>query len=370
MAPGLNAVSQIGLLPAAAIEAAETPGQAGAGPGFPSTPCSPDLGLTDGDRAFHLPLPGAYTVQLAAKPGQNPTVRIDGVPVQLERTAVKLDSDILSGTVQLEAGAHNLVLGTGPRPDPLTVNVTHRPLGSSAFSALCHSRLRGARSVSRPRYLLTGERLPSRAASTPAERTASSLTGAQVYPPLTHAIQQVPAEKRQATVQVEIPLDPGSQSATLEVEHLRSGRPGPGVSSCSTSMCRDYLTASRWSLVRDAERAPPPHAELTPTRDEMALAAATYQGEPGERLVRLDMRFDPRWTLEINGQLVGRAAACDSGWALQRVGGAPCSGRRAHGHICATGRLLLDSGNEPGVARRHGSWSGGCPCPRLRRWRR
>ena len=103
----------------------------------------PDLAVTDGDRAFHLPLPGAYTVQLAAKPGQNPTVRIDGVQVQLQRIGAKLDSDILAGTVQLEAGTHHLELRTGPRPDPVTVSVTHRPPGSTTFPALQRSRLRG-----------------------------------------------------------------------------------------------------------------------------------------------------------------------------------------------------------------------------------
>ena len=102
----------------------------------------PDLGVTDGDRAFHLPLPGAYTVQLAAKPGQNPTVRIDGVQVQLQRIGVKLDSDILSGTVQLEAGTHHLELRTGSRPDPVTVGVTTDRWDRARFS-LRQSRMRG-----------------------------------------------------------------------------------------------------------------------------------------------------------------------------------------------------------------------------------
>ena len=39
----------------------------------------------------------------------------------------------------------------------------------------------------------------------------------------------VPAEQRVKIVQIDIPLDPGSDTASLEVQHLRPGRPGLGV---------------------------------------------------------------------------------------------------------------------------------------------
>ena len=54
--PGLNAVSQIGLLSAAAIEAAEAQAEQALAR-LPVYTVLPDLGVTDGDRAFQLPLP-------------------------------------------------------------------------------------------------------------------------------------------------------------------------------------------------------------------------------------------------------------------------------------------------------------------------
>ena len=321
--PGLNAVSQIGLLSTEEIEAAEFQAEQALAR-LPVYTVLPDLGVTDGDRVFHLPLPGAYTVQLAAKPGQNPTVKIDGVQVQLQRIGAKLDSDILAGTVQLEAGTHHLELRTGPRPDPVTVSVTHRPLGSTEFQPcevrVCEGEVRieasvpaDGRTVSFTGRVVTGV------------EDSVELTGAQAYPPMTHAIQQVPAEQRVKIVQIDIPLDPGSDTASLEVQHLRPGRPGLAFELLDVGVSRLPHGVSV-VLARESQRPAPADAALTPTSDTSTLAAAVYHGEPGERLVRLDVRFDPRWTLKINDRVVDeqRHVILDghfNGWAVRLAPG-------------------------------------------------
>ena len=214
-------------------------------------------------------------MQLAAKPGQNPTVRLDGVQVQLQRIGAKLDSDILSGTVRLEAGTHHLELRTGPRPEPVTVSVTHRPLGSSAFqpcgTRVCEGAVRieaavpaDGRTVTFTGRITTGE-------------DSVEVTGAQVHPPVTHAIHQVPAEQRVKVVQVDVPLDPGSDIASLEIEHLRPGRPGLAFELLDVGVSRLPHGVSV-VLARESQRPAPADAALTPTSDTPTLAAAVYQG--------------------------------------------------------------------------------------------
>ena len=46
---------------------------------------------------------------------------------------------------------------------------------------------------------------------------------------MTHAIQQVPAEQRVKIVQIDIPLDPGSDTASLEIAAPASRATGLGV---------------------------------------------------------------------------------------------------------------------------------------------
>ena len=321
--PGLNAVSQIGLLSTEEIEVAEAKAEQALAR-LPVYTVLPDLGGTHGNRSFDLPLPGAYTVQLAAKPVQNPTVRIDGVQVQLQRIGTELGFDILAGTVELEAGTHHLDMGTGPRPDPVTVSVIHRPLGSTEFqpceAPVCEGEVRieasvpaDGRTVSFTGRVVTGV------------EDSVELTGAQAYPPMTHAIQQVPAEQRVKIVQIDIPLDPGSDTASLEVQHLRPGRPGLAFELLDVGVSRLPHGLSV-VLAREPQRPAPADAALTPTRDTPTLAAAEYQGEPGERLVRLDVRFDPRWRLKINDQVVDeqRHVILDghfNGWAVRLAPG-------------------------------------------------
>ena len=79
-------------------------------------------------------------------------------------------------------------------------------------------------------------------------------------------------------------------------------------------------------LARESQRPAPADAALTPTSDTSTLAAAVYHGDPGERLVRLDVRFDPRWTLKINDRVVDeqRHVILDghfNGWAVRLAPG-------------------------------------------------
>ena len=142
---------------------------------------------------------------------------------------------------------------------------------------------------------------------------------------MTHAIHQVPAELRVEVVQVDVPLDPGSAIASLEIEHLRPGRPGLAFELLEVSVSRLPHGLSV-VLTRDSQRSAPADAALTPTSDTPTLAAAVYHGEPGERLVRLDLRFDPRWTLKVNDRVVGerRHVILDghfNGWAVHLAPG-------------------------------------------------
>ena len=100
--PGLNGVSQLGLLTSSAIAAAEREA-AEALARLPVVTVLPDLGTTDGDRTFRLARSGAYTVRLAAPPQLEPTLSIDGAPVPLERARTEAGFDILTGVAELDA---------------------------------------------------------------------------------------------------------------------------------------------------------------------------------------------------------------------------------------------------------------------------
>ena len=292
---GLNAVSQLGLLTAAEIAAAERDA-AQALAELPVFTVLSDLGTTDGDRTFSLPQPGTYTVRLAAQPGLQPRLTIDGAPVALERTGTEAGYDILAGAVELHAGSHSLALRAPPPPAPV-VSVTHQPLQAEAFQPCDTPVCAGTVHVE---------------VTVPADgRTASfigrvstgvdgvHLIGAQAHPRITYEFQGEEAYQRNRPVRVEVPLDPGSGSATLDVAHIRKGLPGlefelleVGVSPLPHGL----------TIVLAHKRQPTARVggDLTLTGDERGWAAAEYAGDTGEQLVRLDERFDPRWILHVN----------------------------------------------------------------------
>ena len=297
--PGLNAVSQMGLLSSSEIEAAEREaGQALAQ--LPLFTVLPDLGTTDGDRTFHLPRPGTYTVRLAAQPGLQPTLSIDGTPVSLERTSTEAGYDFLDGVVELDAGPHHLSLRAASPPEPV-VSVTHQLPEANALrpcdTSVCAGVVRVEASVP------SDGRTVSFAGRVTTGADGVNVIGAQAYPYVAHAIHREVANQRNRLVRVEVPLDAGSPIATLEVKHLREGLLGLEFElvEVEVSPLPHGLTIV---LAHNPHPSRPAGGTLTLTDDELGWAAAEYDGESGERLVRLDERFDPRWVLHVNDDAV------------------------------------------------------------------
>lgn len=300
--PGLNAVSQLGLLTPAEIESAEREAARALGR-LPVYMVLPDLGTTNGDRTFRLARPGTYTVRLAAPPSLEPALVIDGAPVPLMRTRTEAGYRIHTWEAKLDAGPHRLnLLAPGP-PEPV-VSVTHRPLHQETFqpcdTAVCDGAVRieasvpsDGRTVSFVGRLSTGV-------------DGVHLIGSQVHPNITYEIQREEAYQHDRLVQVEVPLDPGVSLAALEVAHIRTGLPGLefALHEVAVSPLPHGLT-----VVLGQEQ--PPTAvgagALALTNDERGGAGAEYAGVPGERLVRLDERFDPRWVLHVNRDEVSKS---------------------------------------------------------------
>ena len=294
---GLNAVSQLGLLTSAEVEAAERAADQ-AFDQLPAYSVLPDLGTTDGERTFQLARAGAYTVRLAAQPGLALALSIDGAPVPLKLAKTEAGFDILTGTVQLDAGPHRLVLRSPPPPEPV-VSVTHQPLAAEGFqpcaSAVCDGSVRveatvhpDGRTVDFIGRVDTGV-------------DGVHLIGEQLYPNITYTLQREAAYQVNRPVRVEVPLDPGASVATLDVAHIRKGLPGLRFEllDVEVSPLPHGLTVV---LGHERQAAAPASGALTLTGDERGWAAAEYTGEAGVRLVRLDERFDPRWVLQVNGE--------------------------------------------------------------------
>ena len=292
---GLNAVSQLGLLSAAEIEAAEREAEQ-AFAELPVYAVLPDLGTTDGDRTFRLARSGAYSVRLAAMPGLQPTISIDGSLVPLERTSTELGYDILEGTAELKAGPHRLTLRAPPPPEPV-ISVSHRLPEATAFqpcdTAICAGAVRvevtvpsDGRTVSFSGRVTTGV-------------DSVNVIGTQAYPYVAYAIHRELANERNKLVQVEVPLDAGSPIATLDVQHLREGLSGLEFELLDVTISP---LPHGLSIVLAHAPQPQPHdgGGLALTGEGLGWAAAEYQGEPREQLVRLDERFDPRWVLHVN----------------------------------------------------------------------
>ena len=299
---GLNAVSQLGLLSASEIAAAEHEA-AQALARLPVYTVLPDLGTTDGDRTFRLARPGPYTVRLAAQPGLEPTLSIDGAPVPLERTSTEAGYDILDGVVDLDAGPHRLALRAAPPPEPV-VSVTHQLPEATAFrpcdTDVCAGAVRVEASVT------PDGRTVSFAGRVTTGSDGVNVIGAQAYPYVAHAIHREEAGKRNRLVRVEAPLDPGSSIATLDVAHRHEQLPGLAFELLEVEVSR---LPHGLTVVLADERQPsvPGAGALAPTGDERGWAAAEYLGQAGERLVRLDERFDPRWVLHVNDDEVSPA---------------------------------------------------------------
>ena len=297
---GLNAVSQVGLLSALEIQAAEQ-AAARALAELPVFTVLPDLGTTDGDRTFHLARSGAYTVRLAAMPGLEPTISIDGSPVPLERTGAELGYDILEGIAELDAGRHRLTLRAPPPPEPV-ISVSHRLPEVTAYqpcdTAICAGAVRvevtvppDGRTVSFSGRVTTGV-------------DGVNVIGAQAHPYVAYAIHRELANERNKLVHVEAPLDAGSPVATLDVQHLREGLSGLEFELLDVAV--SPLPHGLSIVLGHAPQAPPPAAgSLSLTGEGLGWAAAEYHGEPREQLVRLDGRFDPRWVLHVNDDEVG-----------------------------------------------------------------
>jgi len=296
---GLNAVSQLALLSASEIQAAER-AAARALAELPVFTVLPDLGTTDGDRTFQLARAGAYTVRLAAQPGLQPTISIDGSPVPLERSGTELGYDILEGVAELDAGLHRLTLRAAPPPEPV-VSVSHQLPEATEFQPCEASRCAGTVRVEAS--VPSDGRIVSFAGRVSTGADGVNVIGAQAYPYVAHEIQRELANQRDRPVRVEVPLDAGSPVASLDVQHLREGLPGLEFELLEVGV--SPLPHSLTVVLAHAPQLPPPAGGALALTDEgFGWAAAEYRGEPREQLVRLDERFDPRWVLQVNDQQV------------------------------------------------------------------
>ena len=297
--PGLNAVSQLGLLSSSAIAAADREaGQALAD--LPTFTVLPDLGTTAGERNFEMARSGTYTVRLAAQLGLQPALSIDGASVPLQRTSTDAGYDILVGVAGLDAGPHRLTLRAPPPLEP-KVTVSHRLPEAKTFR-LCDSRV-CAGAVRVEATVPSDGRTVSFVGRVTAGADAAHAVGAQGFPAITHVRHRVEANQRGTLVRVAVPLDPGSSVATLDVKHIHEGLPGLEFELLDVAVSP---LPHGLSIVLAPQRQPPAKVEgtLALTGDERGWAAAAYAGEPGERLVRLDERFDPRWVLHVNDKEV------------------------------------------------------------------
>ena len=269
---------------------------AGALARLPVVTVLPDLGTTDGDRTFRLARAGVYTVRLAAPPHLQPTLAIDGAAVPLERARTEAGFDILTGAVELDAGPHRLALRLPPPPAPV-VSMTHQPPEAEAFqpceSVACGGPVRVEATVPRD-----GRTVAFLGRVTAGADDAYAI-GAQVHPSITHVRHREEAGRRDRLVRVEVPLDPGSGTAILDVTHLHEQLPGLEFELLEVAISP---LPHGLSVVLADERQPTAsgNGALVLTGDERGWAAAEYAGEAAERLVRLDERFDPRWVLHVN----------------------------------------------------------------------
>ena len=203
--------------------------------------------------------------------------------------------------MELDAGPHHLVLRAGPRPEPIAVAVTHQPLEADAFqpcnTSVCAGVVRIAATVP------PDGRTVSFVGQVSTGVDGVHLIGSQEYPNITYSMQLEEAYQRNRPVRVEVPLDPGSGIATLDVAHIRKGLPGLEFEllEVEVSPLPHGLTVI---LAQERQTTTPSRGTLALTGDERGWAAAAYAGEPGERLVRLDERFDPRWVLHVNDKEV------------------------------------------------------------------
>ncbi|MCY3784497.1 MAG: hypothetical protein OXG79_12050 [Chloroflexi bacterium] len=298
--PGLNAVSKLGLLSSSEIQAAEREAERAFGR-LPIYAVLPDLGTTDGDRTFRLARSGAYTVRLAAVPGLQPTVSIDGSPVPLTHIGTEMGYDILEGIVDLEAGPHRLTLRAPPPPEPV-VRVSHRLPEATEYqpcdTAVCAGAVRVEVTVpSDGRTVAISGRVTTGV-------DGVNVIGAQAYPYVTYAMHRELANRHDRFVRVEVPLDAGSPVATLDVHHLREG-----LSGLEFELLDIAVSPLPHGLSIVLEHASQPRSPagggLALTGEGAGWASAEYQGEPREQLVRLDERFDPRWVLHVNDDEVG-----------------------------------------------------------------
>ncbi|MCY3913441.1 MAG: hypothetical protein OXG43_09355 [Chloroflexi bacterium] len=300
--PGLNAVSQLGLLTTAEIAAAEREATQALSR-LPVFTVLPDLRTTDGERTFRLARAGAYTVRLAAPPHVHPTLAINGAEVPLERVRTEAGYDILEGVADLAPGAHRLTLRAPPPPAPV-VSVTHHTLEAEGFQP-CETDVCGG-PVRVEANVPSDGRTVSFLGRVTAGADDAYASGVQVYPEITRERHRVEAGQHNRLVRVEVPLDPGSGTATLDVAHLYEQLPGLEFEllEVAISPLPHGLTVV---LADERRRAAPGRGDLVLTGDERGWAAATYTGEANERLVRLDERFDPRWVLHVNGDQVSAA---------------------------------------------------------------
>ncbi len=300
--PGLNAVSQMGLLTTAETEAAEQ-AAARAVAQLPVFTVLPDLGTTDGERTFRLARVGAYTVRLAAPPNTQATLAIDGTAVPLERATTEAGFDILTGAIELDAGLHRLALRL-PRPPEPVVSVTQQLREGEGYrpcaSAVCEGPVRVEAAVP------ADGRTVSFVGRISAGADDAYAIGAQAYPDITHVRHREEAGRRDRLVRVEVPLDPGSGTATLDVAHRHEQLPGLEFELLEVAI--SPLPHGLSVVLADGRQpAAPTGGALVLTGDERGWASAEYTGEAAERLVRLDERFDPRWVLQVNGEAVGAA---------------------------------------------------------------
>ena len=296
---GLNAISQLGLLTSAEIEAAERAGERALGR-LPVYTVLSDLGTTGGERDFRLARSGTYSVRLAAHPGLEPTLTIDGAPLPLERATTEAGFDILTGVVKLDAGPHRLVLRGTPPPEPV-VSVTHQPLTAEGFQpcelAVCEGSVRVEATVP------ADGRTVAFVGRVDTGVDGVHLIGEQLYPNITYTLQREEAYQVGREVRVEVPLDPGASVATLDVAHIRKGLPGLRFEllRVEVSPLPHGLSVI---LAQEGQRTTAGGGALTLTGNERGWLSGEYSGEAGERLVRLDERFDPRWVLQVNGKQV------------------------------------------------------------------
>ena len=305
-AAGLNAVSQVVLAPQNVMRMARDQANRSIA-NLPLGLVLPDLEQTDGKRRFSLPVAGLFRLDTLVPDDFAAALSIDGVPV----TATESDSPVpgkkrLQVQIQLEAGSHILTVASASTDSPVTVEaVTSFYHSGDADSGCASATCSGA-----VRYLATANadgRTITFTGRLRAGKNQALVQSFQVEPDVLYSNTVHLRGQGIENVRVAVRLDPGSSQARLDVRQRLGSNAGLDFELLAVEESAlphgISITLSRGQPRSASEATIRPTGDGSPTR-----VAGVYEGLRNRTLVRLDEKFDHRWSLTVDGAKVDPSA--------------------------------------------------------------